>query len=84
MLRLSVDSVPLPEIKCVSRNEAGKTVVTAPGGSYKDPSMSKCESCVCGLYGQIRLVIIVIPVTIVTVPVTILTAVVTIVKSQLP
>ncbi|XP_063691343.1 IgGFc-binding protein-like [Bolinopsis microptera] len=42
------------EIKCVSRSESGKTMITKPLESYKDLGMSACEACTCQLFGQIR------------------------------
>lgn len=29
-------------------------VISKPGTQYRDESMSKCQACVCGLYGQVR------------------------------
>lgn len=57
--RLSSPNYHFSEIKCVSKNTEGKLQITMPGGSYQDASMSKCEACVCGLYGQIRQVILI-------------------------
>ena len=42
------------EISCVAKDAAGKTVVYKTGQEYKEANMAKCESCKCGLYGQIK------------------------------